>query len=350
MTRSIIVIVSFAMWIAFLMYKASERYEIQQNLKFIIKHPLNKDRPATTLLGTPLSVLQEYFTLQPVLNNIDTFHLNQLLQVYQVTDGLKASELDGVPIKDLWLLPGYYMMSLEEVVDTCAVLRRTSDVWNLAWLPIFSSRSGDFIVYDTNNGHVYEMLTKESLEWEVAPSLQHFLGNLAQKFSTGRIHIDEHGLMTEKANANNAQNNDDREDEISNTLLFPGDSMNHVRAEILQNEENVEVPNLIFACTNMPNICQNIKNAINSGKTRNLQRITDPDQIKKNRQNACGHVSCKKGDSCDEYPFASTSQGGTGATTMCVPLSENNSQGGQLARFYRLNKVGDKDFFYMQSP
>ncbi len=43
--------------------------------------------------------------------------------------------------------------------------------------------------------------------------------------------------------------------------------------------------------------------------------------------------------SCDEYPFASTDEGGASATIRLVPVPEQNSQGGTLSRFYGPNRV-----------
>lgn len=40
---------------------------------------------------------------------------------------------------------------------------------------------------------------------------------------------------------------------------------------------------------------------------------------------------------CDEYPFASTRQGGNNAILRCVALRDNASQGGQLSTFYSLD-------------
>ena len=55
-----------------------------------------------------------------------------------------------------------------------------------------------------------------------------------------------------------------------------------------------------------------------------------------------------KGMSCDEYPFASTYEGGTGAVIAAVPIKENSSQGGQLSAFYRRNSIQDGDCFEVQ--
>lgn len=56
----------------------------------------------------------------------------------------------------------------------------------------------------------------------------------------------------------------------------------------------------------------------------------------------CGRRPCKgalaaQGDSCDEYPFASSNQGGAGAVLRCVPLAHNTVQGRQLSSFYAKN-------------
>jgi Deoxyribonuclease NucA/NucB len=55
--------------------------------------------------------------------------------------------------------------------------------------------------------------------------------------------------------------------------------------------------------------------------------------------------------SCDEYPFASTLEGGAGASIAPVPVSEQNSQGGTLSSFYQQNNVpiGGK-FFVATGP
>ncbi|KAK3578787.1 hypothetical protein CHS0354_030203 [Potamilus streckersoni] len=324
----------------------------REYIQFIITHPLNKDRPASTLLGPPLTVEEITNTLLPVVDNVDASHLEPVSQIYRVTDGLKTLESDGLPLKDLWLIPGYYLMSLKEAVKTMSTMKQVSGVWKPSWLPLFSSRAGDFIVYDTQNGHVYKIFLKESLGSDMAASINEFLKELVQKFKNDIIVIDDDGLLHDTL----------WKDEVSGAK--PQDHFNlHVNriSEGINLHDSVNTPsidrrflvvkNLIFSCTNMPHVCQNIKNAItNNGKPQTLRRITDTNQISTNRRLACGNVSCRSGDSCDEYPFASTAQGGTGATTLCVPLSENNSQGGQLSSFYTRQSVGNGDTFHVQTP
>lgn len=47
----------------------------------------------------------------------------------------------------------------------------------------------------------------------------------------------------------------------------------------------------------------------------------------------------------DEYPFASTLQGGAGARVAGVPLQEQRIQGRVLSRFYQKYGIGDGDQF-----
>lgn len=58
------------------------------------------------------------------------------------------------------------------------------------------------------------------------------------------------------------------------------------------------------------------------------------------RQAAIGHLGAPPaGFSWDEYPYASTLQGGAGATTMAVPIREQRVQGGQLNGLYRSHNM-----------
>jgi hypothetical protein len=50
----------------------------------------------------------------------------------------------------------------------------------------------------------------------------------------------------------------------------------------------------------------------------------------------------------DEYPFASTYEGGSGAQVLGVPLAEQRIQGGSLSRFYQQNNIGDGDQFLVR--
>lgn len=110
----------------------------------------------------------------------------------------------------------------------------------------------------------------------------------------------------------------------------------------------IAVNTITFDGNKMPGIACNINNTINNGKPTLLTRVTSKDIINNNRKNACGNVKCPKKESCDEYPFASTKEGGNGAITRCVPVSEQNSQGGTLSVFYKKNSIKDGSQFNVE--
>ena len=100
-------------------------------------------------------------------------------------------------------------------------------------------------------------------------------------------------------------------------------------------------PTVRFPCSRMPNVCANMRNAIRLGKPRLLTRTTNRSQIRRNRRNSgCRSLGRRTGYNCDEYPFASSFQGGHGAVVRLVPIRENSIQGGILAAFYIRNRIG----------
>jgi Deoxyribonuclease NucA/NucB len=91
----------------------------------------------------------------------------------------------------------------------------------------------------------------------------------------------------------------------------------------------------------IPNITRHVDASISAGSPRVLHRTGNPLKIAANRALAMGKCAALAtsglpllGDSCDEYPFASTYEGGLFATVSFVPLAEQFSQGGTLASFY----------------
>jgi len=49
----------------------------------------------------------------------------------------------------------------------------------------------------------------------------------------------------------------------------------------------------------------------------------------------------------DEYPYASTYEGGAGASVRAVPAPENALQGGLLSAFYKRNRLRDACRFFV---
>jgi hypothetical protein len=96
---------------------------------------------------------------------------------------------------------------------------------------------------------------------------------------------------------------------------------------------------------------------VSSGRGKHpLHRLVDPAQVDKNRDEVCGRKvrgPAPKGMSCDEYPFATTEEGGTKLTEKnrswaWVPTAQQNSQGGLVRAFYYANRVLNGDAFWVK--
>ncbi|MFP4365424.1 MAG: RHS repeat-associated core domain-containing protein [Spirochaetia bacterium] len=108
-------------------------------------------------------------------------------------------------------------------------------------------------------------------------------------------------------------------------------------------------PSFQVSRSRTPNIAQNIENAQSSGQPINLTRMQNRSGIRANRRAALrGHQRPDPSMSLDEYPFASTYEGGSGATVSPVPATEQNIQGGELGGIYRSNNIVDREQFTIE--
>ncbi len=105
-----------------------------------------------------------------------------------------------------------------------------------------------------------------------------------------------------------------------------------------------EIPVYEVSRTSQPEVAQTLDMAIQQGQPTLLQRTTDKSIIRQNRAEATRGWDYTKG-SPDEFPYASSRQGGAGATVNGVSRSAQRRQGGSLSSFYRSNRVGDGDYF-----
>jgi len=95
-------------------------------------------------------------------------------------------------------------------------------------------------------------------------------------------------------------------------------------------------------------VYDNIENAI----TKDFQPIfltrVSSYEARRNRRRAIGHLGpAGVGRSWDEYPFASSAEGGFGATIANVPLYENFIQGGIIGASYRMQNIRVNDCFWV---
>ena len=105
-----------------------------------------------------------------------------------------------------------------------------------------------------------------------------------------------------------------------------------------------EVPVYEVSRTSQPEVEQTLEKAIQQGQPTLLQRTTDKSIIRQNRAEATRGWDYTKG-SPDEFPYASSRQGGAGSTVNGVSRSAQRSQGGSLSGCYRSNRIVDSDYY-----
>ena len=80
-----------------------------------------------------------------------------------------------------------------------------------------------------------------------------------------------------------------------------------------------------------------------------LTRMEGEEKARKNRRGAQAHAprprKFGRNATWEEYPFASTYEGGAGATLTLSPGSVNSSHGNELKQFYARNNLKDGDRF-----
>ncbi|MBO2443569.1 NucA/NucB deoxyribonuclease domain-containing protein [Actinomadura nitritigenes] len=87
-----------------------------------------------------------------------------------------------------------------------------------------------------------------------------------------------------------------------------------------------------------------------------LHREADPAEQRETREEAFNIRATgprPAGKSCDEYPFASTKEGGNALPALYhgwafVPADQQNRQAGFVAGFYKQNRVIDNDPFHVR--
>lgn len=127
-------------------------------------------------------------------------------------------------------------------------------------------------------------------------------------------------------------------------------------------------PMAVFDCTKAPNICEGMcfiqkckrgsdgQHFWKGGFNYAGQGTGAEKKVRDNRRKAIGcgpNNRCTGGTSCDEFPWASTWQGGLGefvpdgsppqpsaGETLCVPVKEQSSQGGQVSQIFKGKSAG----------
>ena len=164
---------------------------ITQLLNEIEKSLQQLDHPCVDHLNPGLSSqkIQELFEEIPLQPNQD------LHALYAWRNGSKDSE--GVTLGELAFFPGFYLMSLEESIQTYMELR-ARDVWNKFWFPIFASGGGDFYAMNLApeaQGQILGFYVFEEEAQVEYRSLKSMLATLKACYEQGIIFRNEQGCL-----------------------------------------------------------------------------------------------------------------------------------------------------------
>lgn len=123
--------------------------------------------------------------------------------------------------------------------------------------------------------------------------------------------------------------------------------------------DDAVTPTVVYDSTTHPlvaAVAQHIYNAQNGGlqhkwgePSNPLTHDTNSADAQANRRAACANVALQPGQTCDEFPLASTYEGAafqSDYSAVAVPKFANDSQGGITGNFYTTNRVIDGDQFY----
>ena len=133
--------------------------------------------------------IQELFEEIPLQPNQD------LRALYTWRNGSEDSE--EITLGELAFFPGFYLMSLEESIQTYMELR-ARDVWNKFWFPIFASGGGDFYAMNLapeSQGQILGFYVFEEEAQVEYRSLKSMLATLKVCYEQGIIFRNEQGYL-----------------------------------------------------------------------------------------------------------------------------------------------------------
>lgn len=139
--------------------------------------------------GISSQQIQELFEEIPLQSTQD------LRALYTWRNGSKDCE--GITLGDLAFFPGFYLMSLEESIQTYQELRKTS-TWNQCWFPIFASGRGDFyamILAPEAQGHILGFYVYEEEPQVEYQSLESMLQTFKVCYKQAIVFRNEQGYL-----------------------------------------------------------------------------------------------------------------------------------------------------------
>ena len=164
---------------------------ISQLLNEIEKSLQQLDYPCVDHLNPGISSQQ----IQELFEKIPLQPTQDLRALYTWRNGSKDCE--GITLGELAFFPGFYLMSLEESIQTYLELRET-DAWGKSWFPIFASGGGDFYAMNLApeaQGQILGFYVFEEEGQVEYWSLKSMLATLKACYEQGIIFRNEQGYL-----------------------------------------------------------------------------------------------------------------------------------------------------------
>lgn len=167
---------------------------ITAGLNRLYSHLLRLNRPVASLLEPGLD-------RGLVFSQFEKLGLNSneaLIELFTWRNGTDPTA--GRSLGELWVFPGYYLMSLNEACDAYRFLVEMYEYtsWPRTWFPLFGSGTGDYYAIILENGpsddgEIVNFLN-EVLERHIHyHTLANMLETLAECYSCGALYVDQNG-------------------------------------------------------------------------------------------------------------------------------------------------------------
>lgn len=156
----------------------------------IFEHLERLGRPVARMRGPALD--PEYVRAQLRMLGVDP--PADVVEAYSAADGTRTKA--GDTLEDIWLFPGYYWMSLEDVQAAYRAFRDDYR-WSRHWLPIFASGGGDFYAVacsGSDRGGVIGFLLGVPEQFVEFPNLGTMFEVLERSFAEGAFYNGSKGF------------------------------------------------------------------------------------------------------------------------------------------------------------
>ena len=164
---------------------------LSQLLNEIEKSLQQLDHPCVDHLNPGISSQQ----IQELFEEIPLQPTQDLRALYTWRNGSEDSE--GITLGELAFFPGFYLMSLEESIQTYLELRERNG-WDKFWFPIFASGGGDFYAMNLApeaQGQILGFYVFEEEGQVEYWSLKSMLATLKACYEQGIIFRNEQGYL-----------------------------------------------------------------------------------------------------------------------------------------------------------